>query len=696
MGPPSEDTCCYCFGSTGGKPYHHVMWKSYKMCVQCKTNLKNCFSCERKIKEKISSRRCTPCCKSTYDNLCDICCELPIICCHKKVGDVIPEILYLLDLYMGIRVPPNFMTYQNIYTFNKEKFNDANHRFTFEYDHIGYAQSGESTKLNEVSAPGGDSPRNGENDKLIGGGDYKTEQNQKRDIKTLLRKLTRSRHGPKKRRKKKDIIKQTDEEAQRVNFSTPPKNNNSENNKVEGRYGGGHPLMSIAKERKENYTDSVSPHRKLPPTEDKNHINEKQERRRERKFHKLKKLVSTKSSLYNKATAPLLEYIKLLRSRKKESGKDRRGRISLQKTGATEEGEEKNNTTPDMEKKKKTRISTRISTRIDSKAATPEASQTVSKTTSKTAFKTASRTASRTAFKTAFKTATATARKSYHLDLVLSFSNQMKEEEIFTRLLHNELKCTDVLYLRNMLKHNEDGERTIASCNCVIVSQKKLLLLHEQNKMIHNYVYRNLELTEILPQNNEHIKLVDHVSLANSLPDISFYFYMSHELMHTYLWVSHLDTSVHFEKIKKIVKKLHMRSFHIESQNKRGGKFHKSLAYYLSPELEEALCVFASVQFMHHVREVNVGECERGHSYNFEDQSIHDRECELINYYIRTCERGGSPMYGKNYRELKRIMKNYTLVDILQIIGDIRRARFYPMVTLRLLRAVISFIRVVS
>ncbi|EUD67643.1 hypothetical protein C922_01828 [Plasmodium inui San Antonio 1] len=80
MDPPSEDTCCYCLGSTDGKPYHHIMWKSYKMSVRCKTDLKNCLSCERKIKEKNPSRSyTTPCCGSTYDNLCDICCQLPII-----------------------------------------------------------------------------------------------------------------------------------------------------------------------------------------------------------------------------------------------------------------------------------------------------------------------------------------------------------------------------------------------------------------------------------------------------------------------------------------------------------------------------------------------------------------------------------------------------------------------------------------
>ncbi|ANQ09536.1 Uncharacterized protein PCOAH_00042560 [Plasmodium coatneyi] len=648
MDPPSKDTCCYCFGSTDGKPYHHVMWKSYKMCVRCKTNLKNCFSCERKIKEKTSSRSYAPCCQSTYDNLCDICCELPIICCDKKVGDIIPEVLYLLDLYMGIRVPPNFVTYQNIYTFNKERFNDANHRCTFEYDHVGYAQKGEPAELSEVAATGGDPPPNGKNGNIIEG-DFKSDQNQKGGIKTLLRKLTRSRHRSKKRKKKKDMSRKG--EGQKVNFSSP-----SKSNKVgEGDSGGdSHPVV---------------PSTKLPPTGGNN------QRSRERKIHKLKKLVSTKSSVYSKAAAPLLDYIKLLRNRKKGSREDRRGRISLHKTDATVE-EEKNNKTETDNMKNTTRISTRIAARIASKAVT----QTVYKTTAQTVA----------------EMATSTELKSYDLHLVLSFSNQPNEEEIFTRLLHNELKYTDVLYLRNMLKQKEDGERTIASCNCVIVSQKKLLLLHEQNKMIQNYAYRNLKLHELLPKNNEHIKLVDHLSLANCLPDISFCFYMSHELMHTYLWVCHLDTSVHFEEIQKIVKKLHSKSFHVGSENNRGDKFHKSLAYYLSPALEEALCVFASVQFMHHVREVNTGVCESGHSYDLGGESIHEREDELINYYIRTCERGGSPMYGKNYRELKRMMKNYTLVDILQIIGDIKHARFYPVVTLRLLRAVISSIRVVS
>ncbi|GAB67730.1 hypothetical protein PCYB_122960, partial [Plasmodium cynomolgi strain B] len=456
------------------------------------------------------------------------------------------------------------------------------------------------------------------------------------------------------KKKKKDVTR-TGEEEQKVNFLSPLKNDNSGNNK-------------------------------LPPTEGNNQLDETHKRSRERKNHQLKKkLVSKNSSLYSKATTSLLDYIKFLRSRTKERGKDRRGRISLRKGRAKVE-EEKNNTTADM--KKRTRISTRIATRIASKAVTQKDSQKASQT--------APQTAPQTAVQRVSQMAAATARKSYDLHLVLSFSNQPNEEEIFTRLLHNELKFTDVLYLRNMFKQNENGEKTIASCNCVIVSQKKLLLLHEQNKMIPNYAYRNLKLHELLPQNKDHIKLVDHLSLANCLPDISFCFYMSHELMHTYLWVSHFDTSVHFEKIQKIVKVLHSRSFHVGSKNNRGDKFHKSLAYYLSPELEEALCVFASVQFMHHLREINAGGCESGHSYNLEGEGIHECERELINYYIRTCERGVSPMYGKNYRELKRIMKNYTLGDILHIIGDIKRARFYPVVTLRLLRAVISSIRVVS
>ncbi|KJP86324.1 hypothetical protein AK88_04043 [Plasmodium fragile] len=673
MEPPSEDTCCYCFGSTNGKPYHHVMWKSYKMCVRCKTNLKNCLSCERKIKEKTRSRSYTPCCRSTYDNLCDMCCELPIICCDKKLGDVIPEVLYLLDLYMGIRVPPNFVTYQNIYTFNKTRFNDANHRCTFEYDHVGYVQRGEAAQHSEIAAPGGDS-LNRKNGKVVAEVDFKSEQNEKRDIKTLLRKLTRSRPQPKKKKKKKKDMTRTGGEAQRVQFARPTKNDNLEYNKIEERDRSGDPLMCTAKGREGNDPHSIAFPKKLPPTEQNNQLDETQQRSREQKNHKLKKMVSNKSSLYSKATAPLLDYIKLLRNRKKESGKDRRGRISSSRKGGATVEEKKENATADM--KNTTRISTRIATRIASKAL--------------------AQTASQTAVQTVAQMATATARKSYDLHLVLFFSNQPNEEEIFTRLLHNELKFTDVLYLRNMFKQNEDGEKTMASCNCVIVSQKKLLLLHEQNKVIQNYAYRNLKLPELLPQNNNHIKLVDHLSLANCLPDISFCFYMSHELMHTYLWISHLDTSVHFEEIQKIVKKLHSRSFHVGSKNNPGDKIHKSLAYYLSPELEEALCVFASVQFMHHMRQVNAGGCESGHCYKLEGENIHERECELINYYIRTCERGGSLMYGNNYRELKRIMKNYTLVDILHIIGDIKCARFYPVVTLRLLRAVICSMRVVS
>ncbi|EUD67642.1 hypothetical protein C922_01827 [Plasmodium inui San Antonio 1] len=585
---------------------------------------------------------------------------------------------------MGIRVSRNFMTYQNIYTFNKAKFNDANHRCTFEYDHVGCAKRGEPLeeadraeraerveRVHRVQpahhrdvAPRGGDPPNRKKGKVIIEGDFKSEQNQRRDMKTPLRKLTHLRNLPKKKKIKKHVTR-TGEEAQRVNFSSPPKNDNSENNKVLEGDRGGDPLMCTAKGKE------------LPPTEGNNQLDETHQRSREGKNHQLKKKVSSKnSSLYRKATASLLDYIKLLRSRTKERGEDRQGRTPSRKKRATVE-EEKNNTIADM--KNKTRISRCFSIRMASKA--------VTQTTSETASQAASQAASQTA---------ATAPKSYDLHLVLSFSNQPNEKEIFTRLLHNELRYTDVLYLRNKLKQNEDAEKTIASCNCVIVSQKKLLLLHEQNKMIRNYGYRDLKLHQMLPQNNDHIKLVEHLSLANCLPDISFCFYMSHELMHTYLWVSHLDTSVHFEEIQKIVKKLHSKSFYVRSENTRGDKFHKRLGYHLSPELKEALCGLASVHFMHHVREVNAEGCENGHSYDLEGESIHERECELIDYYIRTCERGGSPMYGKNYQEIKRIMKNYTLVDILHIIGDIKRARLYPVVSLRLLRPVISSIRAVS
>ncbi|KMZ85476.1 hypothetical protein PVBG_02162 [Plasmodium vivax Brazil I] len=615
MDPASEDTCCYCLGSTDGRPYHHVMWKSYKMCLRCKTDLKNCLSCERKIKEKTSSRRYTPCCRSTYDHLCDICCELPIICCKKKLGDAIPEVLYALDLHMSIRVPPNFLTYQNIYTFNKERFNDANHRCTFEYDHVGYAHRGE-----------------------------------------------------------------------RVD------SDNKENNKVEGGRSGGDALMCAAKGEGSDPHDVASPI-KVPPTEGINQPDETHRRRREPKNHHLKKkLFSKKSSLYSKATAPLLDYLKLLRSRTKERGRDRRGGVSRRQGGAPLE-EQKGNTTADVKNEK--RLAMRFSTRFSTRFPTRFSTRFSTRIASRIATRMATRIGSKAVTQVDGQMAAAPPRKSHDLHLVLSFTNRANEEEIFTRLLHNELKVTDVLYLRNMFRQNGDGEKAIASCNCVVVSQKKLLLLHEQNKMIPNYAYRKLKLHELLPPNKDHLKLVDHLSLADCLPEISLFFYMSHELMHTYLWVSHLGTSAQFEQIRKIVKKLHGRSFHAGSENNRGDKLHKRLAYYLSPELEEALCVFASIQFMHHMRAVNAGGCESGHPQFFGGEHSHAPECELINYYIRTCERGGSPMYGKNYRELKRIMKNYTLVDILHIIGDINRARFYPVVSLRLLRAVVSSIRVV-
>ncbi|EDL44391.1 hypothetical protein, conserved [Plasmodium vivax] len=692
MDPASEDTCCYCLGSTDGRPYHHVMWKSYKMCLRCKTDLKNCLSCERKIKEKTSSRRYTPCCRSTYDHLCDICCELPIICCKKKLGDAIPEVLYALDLHMSIRVPPNFLTYQNIYTFNKERFNDANHRCTFEYDHVGYAHRGERVdsvepaQHSEVAAKGRDPP-NGKNGKATTEGDFKSEQNQKKDIKTLLRKLTRSGHRPKKKKKKREVTR-TGEDTQRVSFSRPQKKDNKENNKVEGGRSGGDALMCAAKGEGSAPHDVASPI-KVPPTEGINQPDETHRRRREPKNHHLKKkLFSKKSSLYSKATAPLLDYLKLLRSRTKERGRDRRGGVSRRQGGAPLE-EQKGNTTADVKNEKRLamRFSTRFSTRFPTRFSTRIASRIATRM--------ATRIGSKAVTQVDGQMAAAPPRKSHDLHLVLSFTNRANEEEIFTRLLHNELKVTDVLYLRNMFRQNGDGEKAIASCNCVVVSQKKLLLLHEQNKMIPNYAYRKLKLHELLPPNKDHLKLVDHLSLADCLPEISLFFYMSHELMHTYLWVSHLGTSAQFEQIRKIVKKLHGRSFHAGSENNRGDKLHKRLAYYLSPELEEALCVFASIQFMHHMRAVNAGGCESGHPQFFGGEHSHAPECELINYYIRTCERGGSPMYGKNYRELKRIMKNYTLVDILHIIGDINRARFYPVVSLRLLRAVVSSIRVV-
>ncbi|ETW34740.1 hypothetical protein PFTANZ_04539 [Plasmodium falciparum Tanzania (2000708)] len=223
-------------------------------------------------------------------------------------------------------------------------------------------------------------------------------------------------------------------------------------------------------------------------------------------------------------------------------------------------------------------------------------------------------------------------------------------------------------------------EKTVSSCGCVTVSGKKLFKLHEQNKRIHNYKYKNINL-KYLNISNENIKLIDNVSLTSVIPKISFYFYLAHELMHAYIWLTKMEKSHNYKHIYMIVEKLYNNNYFEVQNEMHYNDYHNNSSFYISRELEEALCIYVSIKFLKYI--------QTDPYYNIQ-KSFYEKQ--LIQYYIKKYEQSTSSMYGSNYRFLKKILKNYQIIHILHIINDIYFSKFYPIVTLNLLQAVISFI----
>ncbi|KAI4836445.1 hypothetical protein MKS88_004241 [Plasmodium brasilianum] len=689
MSSPLGDVCSYCCEGIDGVPHRHELWKSYNMCTYCMNNLKSCFSCEKKIKKNMNSSFPSFCCGWKVNNLCEECRQLSLICCDKNLTAIMAEILYYLDHYMRIQISHKFIILQNIYTFNKINYDDMNHSCTFEYDHIKYMNKEKNNYafIFENVEIGNMGNRNN-NQSFISHeyskksvylnsryfsdiykennttqSEYNTERKRQGGIKTLMNELK----FLKKRKKNKmgnsffmeEEIKSTEVNKAKIHFLSPLRYINRNEIKIKSKSKDSssdvispNHLRSEQLEDEANIENAIIEERPSSMDKKKGIFNESLEIRQKEseevtelinsarnREYTVKPLFSRCSSLYNYATRSLLEYIKRLKEKQVEKKKYiyYNNVIYSYKKGKKRKEKQKKDTQNWEEKK------------ID---------QIMDK---------------------------------YNLNIVLYFMNRHNESEIYNRLLNNQLKYKDLLYFKNIFNNNsnEKTAATCATCNCVIISKKKLIQLHEQNKKFRNYKYKNLNLNVNLNTNlkiffhydNEHIKLIDHLSLTNSIPKISFFFYMCHELMHTYIWLSKIKKSKRFCHIYSLVRILYDHSFPEEKKYRHQNyhqNYHQNLSFYLSPELEEAICIHVSIEFIQHIKK------------NILNNNTY--ETELIDYYVRTYECSKSPIYGTNYRLFKKIIRNYKIIEVMQIINDVYCTKFYPVITLSLLQAVISLI----
>ncbi|CRG95054.1 conserved Plasmodium protein, unknown function [Plasmodium gallinaceum] len=601
--------CSYCHKIIRGVAYSHLFWRSYKMCLSCKNNLKSCFACEKKIKKNIFNSVCCSC-GSLNDNLCEECRKLAIVCCNKNTSTIIGEILYFLDNYLDIKIPRDFILLQNIYTFNKINFNEMNHCCTFEYDLIknnkidisNYYLPYEKSKLNNENNSQSYTMENYSNksyhlsDSCISNLknkiliDMKDKTKEKSNIiKNFFNELNIL-----KKKKKNYVYCKNETKLVQPNKEKLKNTNNTK-------------IIVLEKEKLPNLIKEEVTNNFISFSKNKSNKNEKKENIRNSRI----------SSLYN-ATSPFLEYFR----KKRGISKSRKKSCDNIFSSVDEENKEEMNCN-NLEENK-------------------------------------------------------IIMEKYNINFKLYFMNRYRENEIYDRLLNNELKYYDILHLNNLFK-NKLNETTVASCGCVTVSKKKLIQMHEQNKGLSNYKYKNINLEKIFIDGKEKIQLIDHFSLTDSLPKISFFFFISHELMHTYIWLLEPKKSKNFRYIYQIVKKLHDNSFFVKKQNDYD--CHKNLSFYLSPELEEAICIYVSIQFIQNLKNtIN----------SYSKDNIYEKK--LINYYIQKYEYSKSLMYGINYRSLKKIIHNYKIKDIINIINDIYLSKFYPIITFDLLKAVISLI----
>ncbi|SBT41213.1 hypothetical protein, conserved [Plasmodium ovale wallikeri] len=695
--------CSYCARRTEKLFYEYVLWKSYRMCPSCKNNLKSCISCEKKIKKDIDPL-ISLCCGMINNNLCEECNQLSIICCDQKFSNIVTTILYYMDIYLGITISDNFQTLQNIYTFNKISYNEINHHCTFQYNYVKFAKVGKMISLRSIQGECKDNGKESTGEKTRSGTPTVTqpttkpptqpptqpddnlephlrekekrktnatylEEKEKRKkngtIKTFIQEFNILKKGERRKRKNKEktcthmVISRKSEQNEDSLFSTW---RYMHKNKLETKGGdvvgmptgrednfGSREMDSSTKSAgKGRHTDSPNDKvgRNFSMSEGRNDRNTTTPsngmHKRYVKRERSKSPFYKSPNLYSRATAPLRDYIKRLRSKKREKkdatewGRNRRkgersqDRMSYAKNGPNDgnDADEKNDSTDNS--------------RDDNFGICIDREKS--------------------------------AMEKYQLNVMLYFLYDYNERDIYQRLLNNELKYKDILCLKRMFGRNFE-EKIVASCGCITVSKKKLMYLHQQNKRFPNYKYKDINLKKVIPSSNDHIKLIDHISLTNSLPKVSFFFYMSHELMHTYIWLTEIKKSKYFESVYLIVKKLHYSSFPVEDK-KEYAQVHKNLSFFLSPELEEAICIYVSIELMQHVQK------RKKNRYNYES--------ELVNYYIEKHKCSKSSMYGANYRSFKKTMRNYKIMDVMGIINDIYCTKLYPLVTLNLLEAVIS------
>ncbi|SOV17930.1 conserved Plasmodium protein, unknown function [Plasmodium sp. gorilla clade G2] len=701
-------TCSYCANIIEEKfTYINNLWKTYEMCISCKDNLKCCICCEKKIINKdISSL--TSCCGSSREKLCEDCRSIPLICCNKNIVNIIGDILYFLDSYLHINISKEFITFQNIYTFNKIQYNEKNHIYSFQLNHMKYNKMEKATYI------------------MLNHKDKKME-NRKYNINNLKKKKENtefySMHINDESQIKDNItisLKKKGQKIQGIEKINKLDNINSNNiitNNDQRKYFSSffHSFKSLYTKKRNNMYISKKDEDLLKPSiniiqEDKNNIPQNHNIYNIDNIQEIYLLnnnitnnnhsnhdtlnnnipirnASRISRFYTNTSTAFFDYIKKIRkqqqsNKKKKERKNKKGKFIFYE----------NILLSIYEKKKEQKLKDNEKNNLQNKRNMDK----------------------------------------YKFNLVLYFMDKQDFNGVYKRLLENELKYCDIIYLNYILKkkcinkygndkwndyiynsdiynndiynnnntysnntynnntysyntYNNDiydfnsFDRCVSSCGCVTVSAKKLFKLHQQNKRIHNYKYKNINL-KYLNISNENIKLIDNVSLNSAIPKISFYFYLAHELMHAYIWLTKIERSKNYKHIYMIVHKLYNNYFEVTNEM-HYNDYHKNSSFYISSELEEALCIYVSIKFIKYM--------EKDPYYNIQ-KSLYEKE--LIQYYIKKYEQSTSPMYGSNYRLLKKILKNYQLIHILHIINDIYFSKFYPIVTLNLLQAVISFI----
>ncbi|CAC9698957.1 conserved Plasmodium protein, unknown function [Plasmodium sp. DRC-Itaito] len=751
------NTCSYCSNIIKEKcTYINNLWKTYKMCISCKNNLKCCICCEKKIMKNNSSSL-TSCCGSSREKLCEDCCSIPLICCNKNIVNIIGDILCFLDLYLHINISQEFITFQNIYTFNKIQYNEKNHIYTFQHNHMKYNKIERPTyiMLNHKKK------NNINKEKKMGNMKYNINNIKKKKITDFY-----SIHINDESQIKDNIISispktEIKKKVHKINKSEKININNITTNNNQRKYVSSFlnsfkslytkkrnniyisntdknlsiPSINIIQANKNdivqsnnvnniqetfllnnNITTNTEIIKKTNISNQTNIINNNITNMNHTNYDTLNNNIpihntSRISRFYTNTSAAFFDFIKKIKKQQQKNIKKRN------------KNEKNNNKKETTKKKSKFVFYENILLSIYEKKKEQK-------------------------IKDNEKNSLQNKRNmdKYKLNLVLYFMDKQDFNGVYSRLLENELKYCDIIYLNYILKikclnkygnnkyndyiyndyiYNNDiyssdtnssntnssdtnssnthgnniysnnmynictynynnnyyniCERTVSSCGCVTVSAKKLFKLHEQNKRIHNYKYKNINL-KYLNISNENIKLIDNVSLTSAIPKISFYFYLAHELMHAYIWLTKMERSQNYKHIYMIVQKLYNNYFEVQNEI-HYNDYHKNSSFYISRELEEALCIYVSIKFLKYM--------ETDPYYNIQ-KSFYEKK--LIQYYIKKYEQSTSPTYGSNYRLLKNILKNYQLIHILHIINDIYFSKFYPIVTLNLLQAVISFI----